>query len=467
MARCDLKIVANITQVERRDPLKPLHPAYVIYTSGSTGRPNGVLGLHAGLVNRIRWFHALRPFGPEHPVLAKTSMSFVDGSTELLGALLSGGTVALAPASGADAAQFASLIRRYGVGQITLVPGLLRTLLAELQPDDLCACERWITSGEALSPSLARRFEESCPGAELLNLYGMSEASGDSLWTVCRAGDVAFAAPVDHTDVYVLDTFLQPVPIGVSGEVYVGGVGLARGYVKRAALTAARFIANPYGVPGSRVYRTGDIGRWRRDGRLEILGRSDRQIKIAGVRIELDEIERALLELPDIRDAAVASVMSGAAPSVVAWIMPRLGLPLDRGRLRRNLAHRLPLGTIPSTFVMVDEIPRLPSGKVDRARLLIEMASDRVESDSEPTTPEERTLCQIFSDVFKDERVGPTSDFVALGGHSLDALRLANRVRSAFDVELEPMAIFDMPTVRELAAHVVAMRAGAGDGSGA
>ncbi|MFE7118325.1 amino acid adenylation domain-containing protein, partial [Streptomyces sp. NPDC057654] len=253
----------DLAPAERTASLTPHHPAYVIYTSGSTGLPKGVVGLHEGVANRLAWFGETFPYRAGEPVLAKTSISFIDGTTELLGALVHGAPVIMTnPQEARNAAEMAELGARHGIGRITVVPSLLAGLLESGSARQLTACSLWISSGEALPAAYARQFAETLPHARLLNLYGASEITGDSLFAVSDGGTAAIGRPISDTRVLVLDGALHPVPPGAAGELYIAGAGLARGYLDRPGLTAERFVADPYGPAGARMYRTGDLARW-------------------------------------------------------------------------------------------------------------------------------------------------------------------------------------------------------------
>jgi len=250
----------NPADRDRAAPLSPHNPAYVIYTSGSTGKPKGVGGSHSGLINRLRWLNQIYPYQHDKPVIAKSSVAFLDGSTESLGPLLFGAPLVVASsltAKNPDA--LLTLIEQHGIHRITLVPSLLDSLIDHQGHHKLNSCRLWIVSGEAFTQEQSARFARAFPQAELLNFYGSSEAAGDSLFAKCTADDVAIGRPIDNTQVYILDGQLLPVPAGVAGELYIAGAGLARGYLNRPGLTAERFVANPFGPAGSRMYRTGDL----------------------------------------------------------------------------------------------------------------------------------------------------------------------------------------------------------------
>jgi amino acid adenylation domain-containing protein len=408
--------------------------AYVIFTSGSTGRPKAVAGTQRALVNRLHWGRGL---GGGTRV-AKSALTFIDGSTELLGGLVAGDTVLLADDTTAmDPHALAGLVDRYQATMLTVVPSLLSTVVTEGGFDSVTT---WITSGEALSPTLAKAVATRWPHARLVNLYGCSEVAGDSLEHLWQHGDVPIGRPIANTRAHVLDAALQPVPPGVRGELYLAGDGLARGYLGQTARTAERFVADPFGPPGTRMYRTGDLARRRADGALEFLGRADQQVKIRGVRIEPGEVEAALTAHPDVTAAAVLARddrLIGYAASTASSV-----------QLREHLARRLPDHLVPAHVVVLDRLPLNTSGKLDRRAL---PEPEVTVDDREPRTPTEQALCDLFAEVLDLPRVGPDSGFFTLGGHSLLATRLVSRIRGVLGVEVPIRAVFDAPTPARLA----------------
>ncbi|HLG69967.1 MAG TPA: amino acid adenylation domain-containing protein, partial [Chloroflexota bacterium] len=303
--------------------------AYVIYTSGSTGQPKGVLGLHQGAVNRLSWMWAQYPFEAGEVCCQRTSFNFVDSVAEVFGPLLQGVPLVMVPDEVVlNVERLLALLAEEQVTRIVVVPSLLGALL-DAEPElgrRVPRLKYWVTSGEALTAELSRRFQASVPHGILLNLYGSTEVAGDVTWHDTRhsrdAAVVPLGRPITNMRVHVLDEQLQPVPIGVAGELYAGGVGLARGYLHRPDLTQERFIADPT-QPGERLYRTGDLARWRPDGELEFLGRADHQVKVRGFRIELGEVEAALREHPGVREAVV--VVKEDRPGdqrLVAYVVP-------------------------------------------------------------------------------------------------------------------------------------------------
>ncbi|WP_436386012.1 amino acid adenylation domain-containing protein [Amycolatopsis sp. MEPSY49] len=414
--------------------IRPDHPAYVIFTSGSTGRPKAVAGTQRALANRLHWGRGIA----EGVRVAKSALTFIDGSTELLGGLVAGDPVVLADdATATDPHALAELVRTSGAQVLTVVPSLLDSFVEDGPDDAFDAVTTWITSGEPLSVALAEKVRRRWPSAKLINLYGCSEVAGDSLAQEC--GPVAIGRPVANTRAYVLDAGLRPVPPGVRGELYLAGAGLARGYLGRPALTAERFVASPF-EPGERMYRTGDVVRRRADGALEFVGRADQQIKIRGFRVEPGEVEAVLTA-----DASVArAVVIARSGALIAYVAPSG----DPAALRASLAERLPDYLVPAAIVVLPELPVNANGKLDRAALPDPeiRTSGRV-----PRTPAEQALCDLFADVLGVPQVGPDDGFFTLGGHSLLATRLVSRIRALLGVEVPIRAVFDAPTPARLA----------------
>ncbi len=359
---------AEVTDADRIAPLQPSHPVYLVYTSGSTGRPKGVIGLHLGYVNRILWYSANFPYEPAEDVIAKSTLNFLDGSSELFGALSNGAHIVLADSAAAkNPAALIKMVARSPRCRMTVVPSLLDALLNEADSDVLVNCKRWICSGEALPVSLAADFAQRFPGSQLSNFYGASEATSDSLYYPCDGTEVLVGTPLWNTQAFVLDGWLRPVPVGVTGELYLAGTGVARGYLGRAGLTAERFVACPYTRPGEQMYRTGDLVRWRPDGNLEFVGRSDGQVKIRGSRVELGEVEAVLAAQPGVGQAiALVREDRSGDPRLVGYVTATDG-GLDPDALRRRLAALVPDYMVPSACVLLSALPLMPNGKVDRA----------------------------------------------------------------------------------------------------
>ncbi|MEG5139388.1 MULTISPECIES: non-ribosomal peptide synthetase [unclassified Microcoleus] len=445
------------------------HLAYVLYTSGSTGTPKGVLGTHRGIVNRCFWNPY--PFTKEDICGQKTSLNFVDSVWEIFAPLLHGlPTVIIPDRAVKDINQFLQTLSKQNVTRLVLVPSLLRALLDSFPDLDrrLPQLKYWICSGETLPLELCQQFREQMPQRVLINLYGSSEVAADVTWydaTHC-VEKVAIGRPIANTQIYLLDRNLQPVPIGIPGEIYVGGDGLAQGYLNRPDLTSEKFISNPFGQQKldslgnfhqKVLFKTGDIGCYLPDGNIEFLGRGDCQVKIRGFRIELGEIEAALSQHSSVSTAAV--LLQENAPGnqrLVAYLVPNSGFrnqhPELISELRSFLKHKLPDYMIPSAFVLLDALPLTPNGKIDR--LALSQRCDYVSDETaftEPQTPTEKEMAEIWIALLGLEKVGTNQNFFDLGGHSLMATQLISRVRSGFGVELALCDFFAAPTIHNLA----------------
>jgi surfactin family lipopeptide synthetase C len=449
----------------------PQNLAYLIYTSGSTGTPKAVMTPHAAVV-RLLFPADYACLDSRQVVLHAAPISFDASTFELWGALLHGGRCVLHPERVPSARGLGEVIRRQGVTTMWLTSSLFNAVVDE-GVEQLRGVRRLLVGGEALSPPHVARALERLPGVEIVNGYGPTEtttfACCHSVKEAGRGGrGIPIGKPIGNTDVYVLDACMQPVPVGVSGELYVGGEGLARGYLRRPALTAERFVPHPFGEqPGRRLYRTGDVVRWQADGTLEFVGRSDEQVKVRGHRIEPGEVEAALSQCPAVRAALV--LLREDAPgkrSLVAYVVAREGSALTAGELREHLRERLPDYMMPDAFVLLTEMPLNENGKVDRAALPAPH-SDRAGAQgtgAEPQTPVEELLVGIWGELLGVERVGVDENLFDLGLQSLLAMRAVSRVRDALGVDLPLRAPFESPTVRGLAASIERVRAEAGDG---
>jgi amino acid adenylation domain-containing protein len=443
-------------------------PAYVLYTSGSSGKPKGVEGTHRGAMNRMSWMWERYPFEAGEVCCQKTNLGFVDSIWEIFGPLLAGIPSVILPAEVVrDPEELLRSLAGEGVTRIVLVPSLLRALLdhAPNLQERVPRLKLWSCSGEALSGELARRFRQGHPEATLLNIYGASEVAADVTWHEVGAEDVGatvpIGKPISNTQMYVLDPQRNPVPVGVRGEIYVGGDGLALGYWNRAALTAERFVENPIAPERSkRLYRTGDLGRWRGDGEIEYLGRVDGEVKLRGMRIDLGEIESVLASHAGLREAAVERVEEGGEATLVAYLVPEDGEKADGRELRRYLRSKLPEHMVPARFVQVAELPLLPSGKVNRRALAtVEGVVLSERGTVAPRTAVEQKLAGMWREVLKVGDVGVDQNFFELGGHSLLVLQVMVRIRREFDVELGVRTMFEEPTIAELASEVEKARA--------
>nr|APD72048.1 non-ribosomal peptide synthetase 14 [Streptomyces sp.] len=458
---------SEVGDADRLSPLFPRHPAYVIFTSGSTGRPKGVMVEHRAIVNRLRWMQDAYGLTPEDRVLHKTPASFDVSVWELCWPLAEGTPLVIARPDGhKDPEYLASLIRAQHISALHFVPSMLQAFLGEVEVASCPSLRLVVCSGEALSGDLVARFHASA-GADgsvaLENLYGPTEAAVDVTAASCLpespvAGTTSapIGSPVWNTQVFVLDAGLRPVPLGVTGELYLAGDQLARGYVARAGLTAERFVANPFGVPGGRMYRTGDLVRWRADGRLDYLGRADDQVKLRGFRIELGEIEAVLVDGPGVAQAVV--LVREDLPGVrqlVAYAVPAPGAVVDPDALRRSAAERLPGYMIPSVFLTLDALPTTVNGKLDRRALPapapVGEASGATLATERPKALESPldVLTRLMGEVLGRPPVGPDDNFFELGGDSIVSIRLVSLARKA-GVTITARGIFQHPTPARL-----------------
>jgi len=440
----------------RPEAVDPDDLAYVIYTSGSTGRPKGVANAHRGVANRLLWMQDRFGLVPGDAVLQKTPFSFDVSVWEFFWPLQVGARLVIAePGGHRDPAYLVQTIVRHGVGTIHFVPSMLRLFLEHPAAASCTSLRRVICSGEALARDLQDRFFAVLPGAELHNLYGPTEAAIDVTAWRCRPDDsrrvVPIGAPIANTTIHLLDDRLQPVPIGIPGELHIGGVQVAVGYVNQPELTAQRFIADPFDPPG-RMYKTGDLARWLPDGQVDFLGRLDHQIKLRGQRIELGEIEATLGEHPAILEAAVTAVDTGGELRLVAHLAWRAE-PAEETELRSFLESRLPAAMVPARFVSHEALPLTGSGKVDR-KALHEPAPEA--SAPRPTAGGaddlERFLLENWCAVLDRPDVGPDDRVFDLGATSLQAAAFVNRVQTELGEFIYVVTVFTAPTVREYAA---------------
>ncbi|MEO5726492.1 MAG: amino acid adenylation domain-containing protein, partial [Byssovorax sp.] len=447
---------ASVAQQSAAAPLSGVQPssaAYVIYTSGSTGRPKGVVIEHRNVTAFAHWSRSV--FTPEElgGVLAATSICFDLSIFELLVPLCWGGRVFLAD----NALGLPGLPRAAEVTLINTVPSAMAALV---QSGGVPSSVRTVNlAGEPLPEALAAAVYALPQVQRVWNLYGPSETTTYSTFAaVGRTGRPTIGRPVGNTQAYVLDAQQSPVPVGVVGELYLGGAGVARGYLHRPELTAERFLADAFSAePGARMYRTGDLVRWRADGELELVGRSDHQVKIRGFRIELGEIEAGLSRFAGVQTCVVTAQEDGlGGKRLVAYVVAREGASLSVMDLREHLATTLPAYMVPSSFVVLAALPLSPNGKIDRKALPAPEGARPALEDAyvAPRTSLEEMLAGIVGGVLGLDRVGAHDDFFALGGHSLLATQVISRVRAAFGVELPLRALFDAPTVAGLGARV-------------
>lgn len=461
----------SIARCSDQNPTTPVTPANlgcVLFTSGSTGTPKGILATHRGFINRFSWMWRTYPFESHEVCCQRTALSFVDSVWEIFGPLLQGIRTVIIPDEVLEEPRsLLEVLADERVTRIVLVPSLMERVLDPDLARHLPHLKYWVSSGEALSPGLSEHFQACVPHGILINLYGSTEVSADV--TCCEvtrhrpSARVPIGRPISNTNVHVLDRHLQPVPVGVPGELYVAGESLARGYLKAADLTAERFLPDPFSTrSGGRLFRTGDVARRLPDGDLEFLGRADQQVKLRGQRIELGEIEAVLRKQPAIREAVVtvwpSRAGSHADPRLVAYCVPAQQLHPGSAELRSFLESRLPRYMVPSVFLWVEALPRTPNGKVDRQAL---QNPEQTRPDSErrpyvpPGTPTEETLTAIWEEVLGIDRVGLRADFFCdLGGHSLLATQVLSRVRDRFQVEIPLYLFFQHSTVAALAERI-------------
>jgi nonribosomal peptide synthetase protein BlmIV len=438
-------------------PMSAGNLACVIFTSGSTGRPMGVQIPHRALVNRLRWMWRAYPFAPGEQAVHKTALSFVDSIWEIFGPLLRGVPSQIVAAGAvADPHRLAAALAGAGASRVVAVPSLLRALLdAEPRLDGtLPALRVWVSSGEPLTAELAARFHTALPGRLLLNLYGSTEVTADVTAAEVPAGTtrVLIGRPIDGAEVSLVDAAGHAVPPLIAGELVVSGAAVTRGY-HRAAATAAKFVPDPAGRPGSRRFRTGDRARARPGGVLEFLGRLDDQIQVRGYRIEPAEVEAALLRHPQVRQAAVTGLPDQAGTTVLAGYLVPAGEPCGQAEIRGFLSRCLPPHLIPSVLTFTGELPRTASGKVDRAALpRVTALPAGTGAAQPPRTGAEEAVAGAFAALLPARWRGRDDDFFALGGHSLLAVALLDRLRRQ-GLDLSLSDLFAAPTIAGLAAR--------------
>ncbi|MEU6589843.1 non-ribosomal peptide synthase/polyketide synthase [Streptomyces sp. NPDC046881] len=448
--------VDDTTGADGPAPVHTVHPdnvQYLMFTSGSTGTPKGVAVRQRDVVAL-----ALdRSFTGHDRVLVHSPHAFDAATYEVWVPLLRGGTAVLAPPADLDAAQVRRAVTEQGVTCLWLTAGLFR-LLAQEDPGCLRGAREVWTGGEAVPGAAVRRVLDACPGLTVVDGYGPTETTTFATRRVFRSGDplpavLPIGRPLDNTRVYVLDAALQPQPPGIPGELYIAGAGLARGYAGRPAATAARYVADPFGPPGTRMYRTGDLVRWSTDGELHFVGRADDQIKIRGFRVEPAEIEARLTAHPAVAEAVVSLYEDAGRKRLAAHLVPAGGAGVPTAsELRAHLAAGLPDYMLPAAFVTVSELPLTANGKVDRRRLPApDWSAGGDRAHRAPRTETERVLAAIWAELLGVERVGVDDNFFTLGGDSILSIQVVSRARAA-GLTLTPRDLFRHPTVAELAA---------------
>ncbi|MFJ6515809.1 amino acid adenylation domain-containing protein [Streptomyces sp. NPDC091406] len=450
-------------------PAVAVHPGNLVsvyYTSGSTGAPKGVASTHEGWVNRMVWMQKQHALRPGETVLHKTTLTFDDSALELFWPLMYGGRIALiGPGLHRDPQAVLAAATAYRTVLLQTVPSMLNLLMDQITPDErlaLGSLRNTVSSGEALTPASVRRFRETMPGA-LHNTWGATEVSIDSTIRTCGAADaedtgaVSVGAPFDNNTVHVLDAAYAPLPVGVTGDLYIGGAGLARGYLNDPVKTAQAFVASPFGT-GERLYRTGDQGYLRPDGSIKFVGRNDHQIKVRGMRVELGEIESVLRDHPQVRDAVVVARRTPSGQYRLSGYVAgggQDGAPTVES-LRAHLAEWLPDHMRPPFLVVMDRLPLNANGKTDRHQLpdpALDMGAEKDER-AALDGPVQRAVGEIWCEVLEIAGVGADDNFFDLGGHSLLATRVTGRLRDRFGLELPLRTVFDRPVLRGFADEV-------------
>jgi amino acid adenylation domain-containing protein len=432
--------------------------AYVIYTSGSTGRPKGVMNTHRGIRNRLLWMQEKYELNQTDRVLQKTTFSFDVSVWEFLSPLMTGAVLVMARAGGhKDSKYLLEVIKEEEVTTVHFVPSMLEAFLEE-QVEEAKSLRRVICSGEALTKELERRLRNRTQ-AQVSNLYGPTEAAIDVTYWISEEDSgrqvVPIGRPIANIQMYVLNPGLEPAPVGVTGEIYISGIGLARGYLRRSELTAEKFIPSRFGKKrGERLYRTGDLGRYLSDGNIEFVGRVDEQVKVRGYRVELGEIQAVLNEHRSVQQSVVIVNEHERGKQILGYVVGEEGVA--SAELKQYLKERLPEYMVPEAILALEKMPLTASGKIDRKRLpTVKQAGRQTEQEyAEAQTPVEEMLVGIFLEVLKVDRVGIHDNFYEIGGHSLLAIQVISRVRQTFRVDLDVRSLFEEPTIKGLGRRI-------------
>jgi amino acid adenylation domain-containing protein len=459
----DLRIISAQSTENPESELTPDKLAYVMYTSGSTGRHKGVSVTHGNVVRLVTQTD-YATFNADEVFLQLSPLSFDASTLEIWGPLLNGGQLVLMSAGMPTLQELGETITRHRVTTLWLTAGLFHLMVDE-RAEDLKSVRQLLAGGDVLSVPHVRRAAKALSAGHVINGYGPTEGTTFTCCYRVRTGEplgvsVPIGRPVANTQVYVLDAQLRPVPVGVPGELYLGGAGLARGYLHQSGLTAERFIPHPYSAEGgARLYRTGDRVRYRADGDMEFLGRVDRQVKVRGHRIELGEVEAALAQHHGVRECAVMVRDEGGDKRLVAYIVRPQGQPEETcADLRQYLGEKLPEYMQPSWWVFLEALPLTPNGKVDRRALPDPSAVHHSDVPNlSPCTPVQELMVNIWADVLKVEMLGVEDNFFDLGGHSLLAMQVVSRIREIFGVEVALRELFERRTIAALAQEVTAL----------
>ena len=466
---CKKVLALECSGVELREDVQPCNVNYVIYTSGSTGRPKGVLVEHRALVNRIHWMQKCYGLEQGDVVLQKTPYSFDVSVWEFFWPMMTGASLVFATPEGhTDVHYMEGLLNETGVTTMHFVPSMLHTFLDNAR--GTCPSVRRIfCSGEALDRRSVDRYRDTFPNATLYNLYGPTEAAIDVTAYDCSQLQYPFVpigAPIDNTQIYILDRYNNPQPVGVPGELHIAGDNLARGYLNRPELTREKFVASPV-IPGARMYKTGDLARWLQDGNIQYLGRIDVQVKIGGVRIETGEIEAELNRHPGVQSSVVVARGEDGYKQLVAFYRAKETsteqlVSLAHADLRAHLLKTLPEYMIPAAFVSLAAIPLSSNGKVDRRALdRVPVTLESTHAYREPRNDIEQELVELWGEVFKEQgfvlekaKIGIDDDFFELGGNSLLATQLIYKIRFHLGVDLPVRALFERTSIAQLAQFI-------------
>ncbi|MCL6753065.1 amino acid adenylation domain-containing protein [Nostoc sp. CCCryo 231-06] len=458
----DWKQIANESTANPVSNITCDNLAYVIYTSGSTGKPKGAMNTHSGICNRLLWMQDIYQLTSADAVLQKTPFSFDVSVWEFFWTLMTGARLVVAQPEGhRDTKYLVNLILQQQITTLHFVPSMLQVFIEAEGLEKCQSLVRVIASGEALTAQLQKRFFNRLD-TQLHNLYGPTEAAVDvTFWqcqkdSVTNQNTVSIGQPIANIHIYLLDKYLNPIPMGVTGEVYISGVGLGRGYLNRPDLTAEKFIPNPFSKQTERLYKTGDKGRYLSNGEIEYIGRIDHQVKVRGFRIELGEIEAIISQYPVVRETVViVSEESVNSKRLVAYVVPQNEQRLAISEVRCFLESKLPNYMVPSAFVTLEALPLTPNGKIDRKALpvpdLTQISSSNIVP---PCTPIENLLAGIWAEVLGLDKVGINNNFFELGGHSLIATRVISQIRQVFQVELPLHYLFEKPTIAGLAKEI-------------
>ncbi|HET8843318.1 MAG TPA: amino acid adenylation domain-containing protein [Ktedonobacteraceae bacterium] len=463
---------SNTQDIARASRTKPSvavtsqHLVSVYYTSGSTGLPKGVANVHRGWVNRMYWIQQQHQLQPEETVLHKTTLAFDDAALEIFWPLMVGARIALiAPGLHRDPRAVLEAAIRYQIAYLQVVPSMLNMLLETIRPEESAALHHLrnvISSGEALHTSTVRQCQEKIT-AHLHNTWGVTEVSIDSTHHTCseqdlqESGAVCVGKPLYNNEVYILDASYRPVQIGVTGDLYMAGAGLARGYLHDPQRTALAFVPNPFKI-GERMYRTGDLGYFREDGSIKFVGRADHQVKIRGMRVELREIEEVLLKHPSVKEAVVlVQEVADDLKRLVAYVTSaKRTLLFSAEELREYVRKRLPDYMTPSFILILERFPLNTNGKIDHKQLPLPTNAREHTGTAfvQPEGPVEEALAEIWTAILKVTSLSTLDNFFDLGGHSLAATRLVERIHRRFGLELPLRVVFAKPTIKALGLEV-------------